>query len=129
MTKEIALDTNILVQYLRNDSGIIRRLEDVSGISIPFFVIGEMMVGFYYTAPPEAARKDFESFLSDVKILECNRSVADKYGEIFAALRRNGTMIPVNDIWIAACCIVADLPLATRDTHFQRVSSLRVEMW
>jgi tRNA(fMet)-specific endonuclease VapC len=129
MIKEIALDTSILVPYLRNDSEINRRLEDIDIISIPFFVIGEIMVGFFYTTPPDAVRRDFESFLSHANILECNRSVADKYGAIFADLRGKGSLIPANDIWIAACCIAAGRPLATRDAHFQRVHGLTVEMW
>ena len=129
MIKEIALDTSVLIPYLRNDSGINQRLEDIDSISIPLFVIGEIMVGFYYTIPPDAVRRDFESFLSHANILECNRNVADKYGAIFANLRGKGALIPANDIWIAACCIVAGKPLATRDAHFQRVPDLTVEMW
>lgn len=45
MNNEIALDTSVLVPYLRNDSDINRRLEDVEIISIPFFVIGELRIG------------------------------------------------------------------------------------
>ncbi|MEW6202624.1 MAG: PIN domain-containing protein [bacterium] len=129
MTKEIALDTSVLVPYFKNDSSIVIRLEDIDIISIPFFVIGEMMIGFSYTVPSDAARREFEIFLTHANILGCNRNVADKYGEIFAYLNRKGSLIPTNDIWIAACCLTAGVPLATRDNHFQRIPDLKVEMW
>ncbi|MEW5945354.1 MAG: PIN domain-containing protein [bacterium] len=129
MSKEIALDTSVLVPYFRNDSGIVSRLENIDIISIPFFVIGEMMIGFSYTVPSDKARREFEAFLTHANILVCNRNVADEYGEIFADLNRKGYLIPTNDIWIAACCLAAGVPLATRDNHFLRISNLRIEMW
>ena len=87
------------------------------------------MVGFFHTAPPDRVRADFEEFLAQTKILDCSRSVADKYGEIFANLQQRGAIVPVNDIWIAASCIVAGVPLATRDIHFQRIPELLFEIW
>lgn len=88
-----------------------------------------MMVGFSYTAFPDSLSMEFENFLSHANILDCSRSVADKYGKIFAELRKKGSLIPVNDIWIAASCITFDRTLATRDAHFQKVPGLKIEMW
>lgn len=87
------------------------------------------MTGFSITAPPDDVKRDFEAFLSQAGIIECSRKIADMYGEIFADLRGKGAMIPINDIWIAACCIAANKKLATRNTHFQKVAGLKYEMW
>jgi len=84
MSRDIALDTSVLIPYLKNDSAINEKLVEIDAISIPIFVIGEMMVGFSYTAFPDSLRVEFESFLSHANILDCSRSVADKYGKIFA---------------------------------------------
>jgi predicted nucleic acid-binding protein len=35
-------------------------------------------------------------------------------------------MIPINDIWIAALAIEANLPILARDEHFARVAGLSV---
>jgi hypothetical protein len=35
------------------------------------------------------------------------------WGEISAHAARRGRLRPQNDTWIAACCLVYDLPLAT----------------
>ncbi len=36
-----------------------------------------------------------------------------RWGELQARTERRGRARPVNDTWIAACCLVRDLPLAT----------------
>ena len=38
-------------------------------------------------------------------------------------------MIPENDIWIGASCLVHDLTLATRDAHFESIEGLRITDW
>lgn len=38
------------------------------------------------------------------------------WGEIQAAARLRGRPRPVNDAWVAACCLDRDLPLATLNT-------------
>ncbi|MEW6200485.1 MAG: PIN domain-containing protein [bacterium] len=132
MTKEIALDTSIVVQIFRNDPIVKSRFQTIETVYLPIPVIAEVHIGFLSRKSSQAAqraREDFEVFASKGRLIGCTREVALKYADIEFSLRQKGLLIPQNDIWIAACCIVADQPLATRDPHFQRVSDLRVEMW
>ena len=47
------------------------------------------------------------------------RDVARRWGEIMAYAEKRGRPRPVNDSWIAACCLVHDVPLATLNMgHF-----------
>ena len=39
--------------------------------------------------------------------------IARSWGEISAHATRRGRPRPLNDTWIAACCLAYDLPLAT----------------
>jgi predicted nucleic acid-binding protein len=39
--------------------------------------------------------------------------VAWRWGQLIAAGERRGRPRPVNDTWVAACCLTAELPLAT----------------
>lgn len=39
-------------------------------------------------------------------------------------LKDKGTPISENDIWIAATCIVYEIPLATNDKHFSNIEGL-----
>jgi hypothetical protein len=58
-------------------------------------------------------------------VLNATIGAAEAYAQIGFDLRRRGTPIPENDIWIAAICIENDLPLWTDDAHFSNVSGLR----
>jgi toxin FitB len=48
-----------------------------------------------------------------VVTLPYSENVAITWGELQARAVRRGRPRPVNDTWIAACCLVRDLPLAT----------------
>ena len=51
-----------------------------------------------------------------VAVLEYDEAVAIKWGQLQARAQQRGRPRPVNDTWIAACCLVDDLPLATLNT-------------
>jgi toxin FitB len=53
------------------------------------------------------------AWLSTRPTLPYTDTVARKWGEISAYATRRGRPRPQNDSWIAACCLVYDLPLAT----------------
>lgn len=52
-------------------------------------------------------------FLSQLLVLPYDQQVAARWGELQAGGQLRGRPRPVNDSWIAACCLVRDLPLAT----------------
>jgi predicted nucleic acid-binding protein len=132
MIKEIALDTSVVIQIFRGDPELAVRFKTIETVYLPVPVIAEIHVGFLARKSSQAAqraREDFEIFALKTRLITCTREIALKYADINYELRKKGLLIPQNDIWIAACCIAAGLPLATRDPHFQRIPDLRVEMW
>jgi tRNA(fMet)-specific endonuclease VapC len=58
-----------------------------------------------------------------------DEATPELYGRIFAQLAQAGTLIPQNDIWIAAIALQSDLPLATGDAHFGHVTGLQLLRW
>jgi tRNA(fMet)-specific endonuclease VapC len=52
------------------------------------------------------------------------RETAEQYARLFVQLKRAGTPIPDNDLWIAALALEHDLMLITRDRHFQHIPQL-----
>jgi tRNA(fMet)-specific endonuclease VapC len=52
------------------------------------------------------------------------RETAEHYARLFVQLKRAGTPIPDNDLWIAALALEHDLTLVTRDLHFQHIPQL-----
>ena len=68
-------------------------------------------------------------FLDDpvVEELGLDHEVSRIWAEILVALRRAGTMVPTNDLWIAAIAARHGVSVLTYDHHFravQRVGSV-----
>jgi tRNA(fMet)-specific endonuclease VapC len=59
-----------------------------------------------------------------VAVLLPGRETAEHYARLFVQLKRAGTPVPDNDLWIAALVLEQDLVLITRDQHFERIPQL-----
>jgi toxin FitB len=53
------------------------------------------------------------AFLAALVVLPYDQRVAARWGEIQAFAQLRGRPLPANDSWIAACCLVRELPLTT----------------
>ncbi len=53
-----------------------------------------------------------------------DEDVARKYAIIYASLVKQGRKIPLNDVWIAACCMQVGGVLLTRDHRFENVEQI-----
>ena len=96
---------------------ILRRAEEVY---IPFVVLGELRAGFAVGSLGKKNESKLTQFLSSprVRILLADEQTTHHYAALFAQLRRQGTPIPTNDLWIAALAVQHDLPLLSSDQHF-----------
>ncbi|MCP4151118.1 MAG: type II toxin-antitoxin system VapC family toxin [bacterium] len=59
-----------------------------------------------------------------VHFIDQGRDTADFYAQIFNNLKRKGTPIPTNDIWIAASAMQNGLALFSLDNHFLHIDGL-----
>ena len=59
-----------------------------------------------------------------MRVFPISADVARQYGRVHAALRRAGTPIPANDMWIAAATIDQGACLLTFDRDFEHVAGL-----
>ena len=62
-------------------------------------------------------------------VLDVNSETARHYADVREELRRAKTPIPENDLWIAALARQHDLPVITRDAHFDNVPGIRRIGW
>lgn len=58
-------------------------------------------------------REELAGWISGVPVLSGDESVAGIWGRLSAAAIRRGRPRPVNDMWVAACCLAYEVPLAT----------------
>jgi hypothetical protein len=63
----------------------------------------------------------------DLRLIE--EETSEHYAQLRLALKRAGTPIPSNDLWIAALCRQHDFPVLSKDRHFDRVKGLRRVEW
>ncbi|MGA0176719.1 MAG: type II toxin-antitoxin system VapC family toxin [Chthoniobacterales bacterium] len=92
-------------------------------LCITFTIAGELAAG-------ESLGRDrtkWESFIRPFRFLGYNDEVAWHFGAVFRELRRQGTLIGANDMWIAATALANGLPVVTRNSdEFRRVPALDV---
>lgn len=97
---------------------------------VTFITIGELARWAEKRRWGTGARSELARWLGNVIVLPYDERVAWRWGQLSVAAERRGRARPVNDTRIAACCLVADLPLATRNlkdfTDFAEHDGLRV---
>lgn len=126
MEVRVALDTNRLTDLFQGDAQLADRLGECDEVWIPLIVVAEIKAGFYGGSQQHRNEILLSSFLAKptVDILLPGRETAEHYARLFVQLRRAGTPIPDNDLWIAALVLEHDLVLITRDRHFDSVPQL-----
>ena len=127
-TGSAILDTNVVVAHLRRDPDLTARLAEVT-IYLPWVVLGELHYGAQRAQRREEAVTQVRDFLRIAVLLLPDENTAEHYGQLKAELAGAGTLIPDNDLWIAALAREFDLPLATRDRHFTVVPRLKTLSW
>lgn len=123
----LLLDTNVLIKFLRGNEKIAKVVSTYEQILVPTVVIGEYKAGVAVeTAVGHQQLSALEMFLDStaVKIVGVTEDVANAYARIFRVLKANGTPIPQNDLWIAACAITKGAVVYSLDTHFSNVPLL-----
>lgn len=126
---DVFFDTSVVVAHLRGRYDSFERAGRQNTVFISATVLGELWHGIRKSTSPEQGKAQIGHFLSQVGVLHLDEGTSELYGEIAASLERKGAKIPVNDIWIAAAALECGLPLATSDSHFQRVEGLQVWLW
>jgi len=124
--KKVLLDTNAYTHLLRGDKAVLEVLGRADTVFMSVFVLGELAAGFKGGDRESENRAQLEDFLCrpTVRILTATRETADIFGTIKHRLKKAGTPIPINDVWIAAHATESGSYLVTSDTHFANVAGL-----
>ncbi len=129
MSGRYLLDANIIIALFAKEKVVHERLTKAEEVFLPCIAVGELYFGAYKSLRAVENHARIEEFAVDNIVLPCTADTARKYGEIKNRLKEKGQPIPENDIWIAAIARQHGLTLVTRDTHFDAVASLNVEVW
>ncbi len=123
------LDTNALSAFVDGDPLIGAALAGTQRPAIPVIVLGEFRYGVAGSRHRRAYERWLESHLTQFEILDVTADTAVSYAEARTALKRRGTPIPANDLWIAALGLEHHLPILSKDAHFDAVAGLKRVGW
>lgn len=127
--RQVLLDTNIYSAFKRNNPNVVTSFKYLDYIGMDVTVLAELTAGFKNGTREPKNRKDLEAFLNTprVHLLGHDAVTAEFYAQIHLNLKKNGTPIPTNDIWISAVAMQNGLAVFTRDRHFSKVDGLVVK--
>jgi tRNA(fMet)-specific endonuclease VapC len=119
----VALDTNRLTDLFQGDTALAERLGTCEEVWIPLVVLAEIKAGFLGGTQQHQNEILLRKLLAKetVDVSLPSRETAEHYARLFVQLKRAGTPVPDNDLWIAALVLEHDLVLITRDRHFDRI--------
>ena len=122
---KIVLDTSAYSHLRAGHVEVIERAAAARAIVVPVTVLGELDAGFELGRRAVENRRVLAEFLEEpfVNVLDVTVATVRHYARIFAALRRAGTPIPINDVWIAAATVECNGHLLTFDRDYSRVPS------
>jgi len=117
----LALDTNRYTDLCRGDISLVETVELAEQVWLRFIVLGELRAGFAVGSQGPRNEAVLRRFLlkSGVAVLYADERTTHHYAAICRQLRKQGTPIPTNDMWIAALVLQHSLVLFARDTHFE----------
>lgn len=122
----VLLDTDAYSALKRGHAmaaDLVRRADEVLLSTV---VAGELLYGFRCGSRFERNRQELEAFLASpfVSVTPVTMVTADRFSRVAAALKRRGTPIPTNDIWVAAQAMETGAELLSFDRHYEAVDGL-----
>jgi tRNA(fMet)-specific endonuclease VapC len=126
MRVRVALDTNRYTDLCRGDRAVVEAIELADEVWLPFIVLGELRAGFAVGTQGPRNEASLRRFLlkPGVAVLFADEQTTHHYATVYRQLRKQGTPIPTNDMWIAAIVLQHSLTLYDRDGHFDALPQL-----
>jgi len=123
------VDTNALSAAADGDPAVLALLGRAEQMAIPVIVLGEYRYGISQSRYRNSYEDWLASLLPDCLVLDITEPTTRYYAEIVLELKKLGRPIPTNDLWIAALCRQHELPLVSRDKHFDGIAGTKRIGW
>ena len=126
MAVKLLLDTSAYAGFKLGLAEVVEFIIRADVILMSPVVLGELLFGFRNGLKFDGNMKELDQFLSNeaVETIQIGEITADRYSRIAIQLKRRGTPIPSNDIWIAAQAFEHGAELVTMDPHFEKIPGL-----
>lgn len=123
------LDTNAVSALFDGDERLAAALDGAGATYLPVIVVGEYRYGLQRSRHRSKLEKLLDLLVKESIVLSVDLATALDYAALREELRRRGRPLPENDLWIAALARQHELPVLSRDTHFDGVPRLKRIGW
>jgi len=120
----LCLDTSAYSQFKRGDQQVVELIDRADWLGVPVVVLGELAVGFRQGKRRHENQAELDRFLGNpaVEVLPVEEDMVGFYADIVLDLKKAGTPLPANDIWIAAVAARHGASVLTYDQHFRSIA-------
>ncbi len=122
----MVIDTGVFIEHIRAKDKLkttLFLLPDSGELFISSVSVYELYMG----ATTAEKENDVRAITGDLQVLAFTDKVAYKAAQLYHLLRKQNKLIEFRDIFIAATCIVNDLPLITLNKkHFTLIEELKL---
>ncbi len=125
------LDTDICSAYLKNEPTVVSRVMlHFGALHLSVVTVGELLTWALRANAPAARLQGVRDLLTGSQIVEVTLAVAEKFGEIRAALLDQGVPVGEMDLLNAATALVRNLTLVTHNLQdYTNIPGLTVDDW
>ena len=129
------LDTNILIYLIKNQPPEVAERIDAldlnDSLAMSFITWAELLQGAEGSQRREATLRQLDQLARQVPVLYPEgAAICLHYAQQATALKRRGTPIGANDLWIACHALALEATLVSHNvSEFARVEGLRLEDW
>ena len=125
----ILLDTSAYSAFLRDQADVRQAVQEATEICLNAIVLGELRSGFLKGGKVKQNEQRLREFLASPRcsVLVLDEDTAERYAVMHDYLRREGTPVSPNDLWIAASAAQHALRILTLDGDFDRIPHVIVE--
>lgn len=125
----VLVDTSAYAAFLRDQPAVRAAVQQASEIFLNAIVLGELRSGFLKGGRARQNEARLQQFLASSRcsILAIDIDTAERYAVIHDYLRRQGTPVSPNDLWIAASAAQHGLRILTLDGDFDRIPQVIVD--
>ena len=131
----VLLDTNILIYLIKNHPPqVAERIDALApndSLAMSFITWAELLQGAEGSQRREATLRQLDQLARQVPVLYPEGpQICRHYAVQATALKRRGTPIGANDLWIACHALALDARLVSHNvSEFARIEGLRLEDW
>jgi len=125
--KKVLCDTNAFTALRCENDTVLRSLESAETVYLSVIVLAELYYGYIKGSRQKENMEILTRFIHKptVEILGVTRETSLIFAENQLELKRRGTPVPTNDLWIASQCMETGTVLLTSDAHFDYIPGVR----